>query len=132
MFRYTKSVVVALGVSCVVLAASQAHAAGKAAKNSSDWKIMGSGTEVKAGTLYTLRNITDNNSLRHGERTWGINLVWDKSTSLNNVKFVRQGGGTGPLKYGETVAIHVKIRTRRARSASPKGRCGDRSIAARL
>ena len=99
--------------------AATAVRAGEAAKQPSDWKIMGAGTEVKTGTLYTLRNITDNNSVKYGERTWGINLVWDKSQSLNNVKFevkpAQSKGGavvrdnrTLVLKNGDTVAINVK------------------------
>ena len=108
----------AAAVTFVLALSATSACAGEAAKHPSDWKILGTGAEVKPSTPYTLRNITDNNSLRHGERTWGINLVWDKSTSLNNVRFEPKVAyapkGTvvrdhrGVLKHGDTIAIHVK------------------------
>jgi hypothetical protein len=80
----------------------------KAAKSPTDWKLLGKEAEVKAGSFYTLSNDTDHESLRYGKRTFGINLVWDKSTTLNNIRFEKQGGGKGVLHYGDKVAIHVE------------------------
>src|SRR5207248_7129903 len=70
-------------------------------------KVLGAGAQVKSGTKYTLRNVTDNNSLRYGKRAAGINLVWDKNTTLDNITFKREGGGAA-LNYGDKVAVHVK------------------------
>jgi hypothetical protein len=92
-----------LALPALLLAAGNANAQAKSVK---DWKALGAGAEVKPGTAYTLHNLTAKSSLRYGGRDWGINLVWDKSTSLNNIKFQRQGGA-GPLKYGDLVAVHV-------------------------
>jgi hypothetical protein len=77
-------------------------------KGAFDWKILGTGSEVMAGTKYTLRNITNNQSVKYDERRWGINLVWDKSTAINNITFVRKDGKKVALKYGDTVAVHVQ------------------------
>src|SRR4051812_10606846 len=87
----------------------EARATDKAAKKAEDWQILTTttGTPVKAGTAYTLFNMTDKESVRYGKRTWGIDLVWDKSKKLNNVKFMTKNG-TGPLKFGDVVAIHVE------------------------
>ena len=92
---------VAVGFTCF---AGGAQASGKAAKNTSDWKLMGAAGDVKAGGMYTLVNVTDGESIRYGDRRWGVNIVWDKSTKLNNVKLDRKGGA-GPLKYGDVEKI---------------------------
>jgi len=107
-FIFNKLAVIPLALAAFCLSTGSAQASGKAAKTILDWKILGSGTEVKSGTSYTLFNVTDNDSLRYGERTWGINLVWDKSKALNNIRFDVKGGGSKTLKYGDVVAIHVK------------------------
>src|SRR5262245_48657892 len=73
----------------------------KAAKSPTDWKLLGKDAEVKAGSFYTLANETDHEALRHGKRTFGINLMWDKATTLNNIRFEKQGGGKGTLLYGD-------------------------------
>lgn len=86
---------------------NSAFANDKAAKSPTDWKILGKGAEVKAGSTYTLSNNSTHESIRYGKRTWGINLVWNKSTALNNIRFEVKGGGKGVLKYGDKVAIHV-------------------------
>jgi hypothetical protein len=109
---------VAFGLSCL-LAWGEVQAGGKAGKppasgakaaaNPSDWKVLGAGAQVKSGTKYTLRNVTDNNSLRYGKRAAGINLVWDKKTTLDNITFKREGGGAA-LNYGDKVAIHPTFR----------------------
>ncbi|MBI3823471.1 MAG: hypothetical protein HY289_12450 [Planctomycetes bacterium] len=80
----------------------------KAAATPTDWKILGKDAEVKAGSLYTLSNNTDHESVRYGKRTWGINMVWDKSTTLNNIRLDVKSGATGVIKYGDKVAIHVE------------------------
>lgn len=94
---------VAVGFTCF---AGGAQASGKAAKNTSDWKLMGAAGDVKAGGMYTLVNVTDGESIRYGDRRWGVNIVWDKSTKLNNVKLDRKGGA-GPLKYGDVVGLYL-------------------------
>jgi hypothetical protein len=94
-----------------VLAAGAWLAGGPAARAADrsvkDWQFLGAGGQLKAGTAYTLYNVTDKESLRFGKRAAGINLEWDKSKTLNNVKVVVEGGGTGPVKYGDKVAVHV-------------------------
>jgi hypothetical protein len=79
------------------------------AKSTWDWKVLGAGTEVKAGTKYTLFNITEKEAVRYGKRTWGIDLVWDMKTTLNNISFVTKDGKAGTtLKCGDVVAIKVE------------------------
>jgi hypothetical protein len=73
-----------------------------------DWQFRGAGTQVQAGTGYTLYNVTDKENVRYGDRKWGINLVWDKKNDLKNIKLVAQGNATGAIKYGDKVAIHVE------------------------
>jgi len=57
---------------------------------------------------YDLYNLTDHECLVYGERTWGINLRWGDPAKGDNVRFMRQGGAPGPLKFGELVAIAIR------------------------
>jgi hypothetical protein len=90
------------------LVPGQAHATDKAAKKAEDWQVLAAsaGTPVMPGTAYTMFNKTDKEAIKYGKRTWGVDLVWDKSKTLNNMKFMRKDG-TGALKYGDTVAIYI-------------------------
>jgi hypothetical protein len=101
-----------LRVLTLTAAACAAFAAGSAAsaadRSEKDWQFRGAGKEVKSGTAYTMYNVTDKEAVRYGERKWGINLVWDKKATLNNIKLVGQGNASGPIKYGDKVAIHVE------------------------
>jgi hypothetical protein len=72
-----------------------------------DWQVRGTGKQVMSGTGYSLYNVTEKNAVRYGDRTWGINLVWEKKQQ-NNIKVVSQGNAKGPIKYGDKVAIHVE------------------------
>lgn len=99
-------VVALCGLSALLLSPAAAHATDKVAKSYLDWKILGAEPEVKSGAKYTLVNVTDKEAIRYGNRTWGINLVWDKSTKMANVRFEKKGGGT--IHYGDEVAIYVE------------------------
>ena len=57
---------------------------------------------------YDLYNVTNSEALCYGERTWGINLRWCDPAKSENVRFVRQGGGNGPIVFDEPIAIHVR------------------------
>lgn len=45
--------------------------------------------------------------LGYGQRDYGINLVWRDRPADANITFMRRPGDTGPLRYGESVAIRV-------------------------
>jgi hypothetical protein len=74
------------------------------------WQIVGSAPQqpVLSGAFVALKSLVINESLVYGERDWGINLKWDKSNRTRNIAFHREPGGSGPVKYGERVAIAVK------------------------
>lgn len=74
-----------------------------------DWTIVGSGSDVLSGQRYTLVNKTLSQSLKYGHRgsLGGINLVWDKSTNLENFTIESQGPAGSPIKYGDLVAISI-------------------------
>src|SRR2546421_2834047 len=75
------------------------------AQNLLDWQALGGTGAIQSfNSKFTLKNVSDKESIKYGKRTWGINLVWDKSTSLNNVQFDKETGN-GDVKYGEHVAI---------------------------
>lgn len=73
-----------------------------------DWQLVGRGGPVVSGQRLTLWNVTDKENLKYGERTWGINLVWDKTPNLHNVQVFNQGAAGSPIKYTENVAIYIK------------------------
>ena len=106
MFRISSRVLTAALVACMLSAAGATASA--AERSEKDWQFKGTGKELKSGTAYTMYNVTDKENVRHGERKWGINLVWDKKANLNNIKVVGQGNATGTIKYGDKVAIHVE------------------------
>jgi hypothetical protein len=83
-------------------------AASAAERSVKDWEFEGTDKNVKDGTAYTLYNVHEKQSVKYGERKWGINLVWDKGQGLNNIKVVSEAKGNGVIKYGHKVAIHVE------------------------
>ena len=91
-------------VTCTLLGTGATAAA--AERSEKDWQFRGTAGDLKSGTGYTMYNVNNKEAVRYGERTWGINLVWDKKPNHNNIKLVKQGGGA--IKYGDKVAIHVE------------------------
>lgn len=73
-----------------------------------DWQLLGRGGPVVSGLRLSLWNITDKEYLKYGSRTWGINLVWDKTPNLHNVQIFNEGKVGSPIKYTENVSIYVK------------------------
>lgn len=73
-----------------------------------DWQLNGRGGNVVSGLRLTLFNLTDKENLKYGSRTWGINLVWDKTPNLHNVQIFSEGAAGSPIKYTERVAIYIK------------------------
>ena len=80
-----------------------------------DWTILGnkpSLTQVipdNTGFSYDLFNITDSECLVYGERFGdNINLRWGDPGKSDNIRFQRQSGATGPIKFEEPIAINVK------------------------
>jgi hypothetical protein len=100
-----RGAVLALAATAWFTATPTASAADRSVK---DWQFKGADKNVKDGTAYTLYNTHEKQSVKYGERKWGINLVWDKGQGLNNVKVVSQAKGNGVIKYGDKVAIHVE------------------------
>jgi hypothetical protein len=77
-----------------------------------DWAIIPDDMAITTVTVegrhtYDLFNLTDQETLVYGERTWGINLKWGDPAKADNVRFERQAG-QGPLKYDEAVAINIR------------------------
>jgi hypothetical protein len=89
---------------CMMVPYSIAFPLNAFAQNLLDWQATGSGT-MTSGSAFTMKNVTDKETLKYGSRRWGINLVWDKGTSLNNVTVEKAGGG--PIAYGDPVAVKV-------------------------
>jgi hypothetical protein len=71
-----------------------------------DWQAFGGSGAIQSAIPFTIKNVTDKETLRYGKRVWGIDLVWDKSETLNNLKFEKQTG-SGDVKYDELIAISV-------------------------
>lgn len=62
-----------------------------------------------AGSTFDLMNRTALKLLAYGHRDYGINLVWAHvGASAGHIYFQRPGTATGPLLYGESVAIGVR------------------------
>ena len=100
--QYTRrfGVVAAIGLALAV--PSQAFA-----QNLQDWQAMGGTGAIQSfHSKFTLYNVTDKEALKYGSRFAGINLKWDKSTSLNNVRFDKQTG-SGDVLYGELIGINI-------------------------
>lgn len=101
--RITHCFWLALGMIVALAIGAQAESP---VPNILDWQAKGGSGAIQSATPVTLKNVTDKESLRFGKRTWGINLEWDKSETLNNVKFEKQTG-SGDVKYAELIAISV-------------------------
>jgi hypothetical protein len=71
------------------------------------WRLFGPSSELLSGAPVTLRNADVQASVRYGERKYGINLVWDGAADLANVSLHRAGNGSGPLTFGEHLAVRV-------------------------
>jgi hypothetical protein len=56
-----------------------------------------------------MMNLTAEQAIKYGERTDGINLVWDRNLGSANVKFWPFDYDKGPdiIYEGELIAIHV-------------------------
>ncbi len=93
--------VLGLLVVLAISAQAQSHT-----PNLLDWQAIGGSGAIQSATPFTLKNVTDKETLRFGKRVWGINLEWDKSETLNNIKFEKQTG-SGDVKYDELIAISV-------------------------
>ncbi len=78
------------------------------AQNMQDWQAVGGTGAIQSFfSTFTLYNVTDKEGLKYGSRFAGINLKWDKNTSLNNVRFDKKTG-SGDVKYGEVIGINIK------------------------
>jgi hypothetical protein len=74
------------------------------AASNRQWRVVtASGGQLYANQAFSLYNTREDDYVRYGSRTWGINLVWT-SRAPRNFVVVRQSG-TGPIKYGELVAL---------------------------
>ena len=73
-----------------------------------DWILNGTTGYITSGRALRLYNITDKENLKYGSRTWGINLVWEKSNNLLNVQIIHNGPAGTPIIAGEPVAIYIK------------------------
>jgi hypothetical protein len=82
-----------------------------AQKDVRDWEIR-IGRDHRSQAIqprvgYTMMNLTAQQVIKYGERTDGINLVWDRNEGLANVKFEQDPDTPGPIYEGRATAIHV-------------------------
>jgi len=75
--------------------------------NVHQWGFVGSGSEVMPGRGVTMWNLHNNQSIRYGEREYGINLVWDGRADLGNMTIERRSGSNA-IRFGELVAIRIQ------------------------
>ncbi len=82
-----------------------------------DWVIVPKGKDVKVGEPvattkthdYDLVNRTNAEAVVYGHRAGdNINLVWGDPDKSDNIRFERANGGTGPIKFGEPIAINIR------------------------
>jgi hypothetical protein len=76
-----------------------------------DWHIAATGQEnqwLLSGRTVRLVNVTltGDDVLAYGERTFGINLVWQPNVGQENIRFEKAEGGT--INEGDRVALHVQ------------------------
>src|SRR5438552_13337263 len=102
LHQLVRRLTVVSGFALVMAMPSQAFA-----QNLLDWQALGGSGAIQSHVPFTMKSVTDKESLKHGSRVFGINLVWDKSTTLNNVMFDKQTG-SGDVKYGEQIAVYLK------------------------
>src|SRR4051812_23097670 len=77
------------------------------------WSIGGdaAGTPVVPKREYNLHNQKRKKYLQYESQTWGVNLGWTDdaqpatATRVKHWIFVRNGSATGPILYGEAIAI---------------------------
>jgi len=76
-----------------------------------EWELRSATTTPATGSAqsygqYDLYNGTLKQFVKYGERDTGINLVWSENApGANAISIERVDGATGPLHYGEAVAI---------------------------
>lgn len=78
-----------------------------------DWMVLPNNnvaSEVLPATEYTydLYNLTILKALCSGSRTLGVNLTWGDPTKTDNIRFQKQNGSPGAIKFDEPLAIRVR------------------------
>jgi len=76
------------------------------AKELAGWRVVGSGTGIVEGQMYSLFNLDQNAYLEYKDRA-GVNLGWS-SRPNDGVKVKRQSPGDGPIKCGEVFALFIQ------------------------
>lgn len=73
-----------------------------------EWTIERSAPEqvLTAGNTYQLKNLYHDRYVVHGNRDYGINLVW-RDESFRDVFFRNPGSQGQPIKYDEPIAIAI-------------------------
>ena len=85
----------------------------EAAEKFKQWTILGAAADVRPGTRYQLKNRVIRKFLQYERQGTfgGINLGWtddaepDTARRVTRWTFARAGGGRGPVRYGEPVAL---------------------------
>ncbi len=104
IIKLTTTVVLA---TCLSLTANRVVA--QAQYTQFEWRIDTSDPSAMAiypDEQYWLFNNMNDQFIKYGKRKYGINLIWSPDFEPRNITFQRQSG-SGPLKYGELLAIHV-------------------------
>jgi hypothetical protein len=81
-----------------------AHAAGP-----QDWRLernAPAGRPLVHGVGVRLVNVTNGDVLAYGDRSHGINLVWQNNDGQENIRFYKESGGI--IRYGDRVALNVQ------------------------
>ena len=78
-----------------------------------EWAVFGNTKAVKTIVPdtdhdYDLFNVKIGEAIIYAERPVGINLNWSDPANSNNVRFARKSGSTAPIRYNESIAIHVR------------------------
>jgi hypothetical protein len=73
------------------------------------WKVVpGTSAYISTNTPYKLFCETNGSYLDYYSRSRGIDLAFNYRLNYRNIKFVKAGNGTGPIRYGDRVAIYVE------------------------
>ena len=88
----------------VTLVALTAFCASAQAYSRGQWRIDVVSGYPSTNTPFALYNEDNEKGVRYGERDYGINLVWTGSV-VREWQFARSSGTTGPLRFGERLAL---------------------------
>jgi hypothetical protein len=104
-----------LFVALLLLSAAFSLAGGRTAEAAGayvfEWRVSGGPgvSQLNPAEAYWLFSNHNDQYIKYGSRSYGINLVWSPNVPQRNVRFIRppNSGDTGPLKYDEPLAMYI-------------------------